>query len=221
MTQSARREANPDHRYVTPTEPQVFLRPLGTPIPLGFLGLMVATSSIAALQLGWIPVSESHTVALSALLFAVPLQALASVLGFWSRDPIAGTGIGVLAGTWALLGFSLHTSPPGASSAGLGVMLFAASAALLVPVLSGRKKMVASLVMLVAAARFAVTGVYEVTGSSGWQTTAGWVGIGLGAVALYGALAFELEGSFERTLLPTGRTSPVPSHGEPGVRRVL
>ncbi len=47
---------------------------------------------------------QGRTAALAALLFAVPLQLVASVFGFLSRDPVAGTGMGVLSGTWAVTG---------------------------------------------------------------------------------------------------------------------
>jgi uncharacterized protein len=53
--------------------------------------------------------------------------------------------------------------------------------------------------------RIAVTGAYELTGSPAWRSAAGWVGLALGALALYAALALELEGSERRTVLPLGR----------------
>ncbi|WP_336923498.1 hypothetical protein [Aquipuribacter sp. SD81] len=83
---------------------RIVLRPIGTPLPLGFLGLFVATTAFAVLQLDWLPEDQGRLVALGALLFTVPLQALASVFGFLARDPVAGTGMAVLSGTWALVG---------------------------------------------------------------------------------------------------------------------
>jgi hypothetical protein len=59
--------------------------------------------------------------------------------------------------------------------------------------------------MCLAGLRFAVTGAYELTGSAAWKTAAGWVGLALGALALYAALALELEGSERRTVLPLAR----------------
>lgn len=57
----------------------------------------------------------------------------------------------------------------------------------------------------VSARCLAVTGVGELTGSSGWLTAAGWVGVTLGLIASYAALAFELEDVRHRTVLPVGR----------------
>lgn len=185
---------------------RVVLRPLATPLPLGFLALMVATSGFSALQLGWVPAAEAHDIALAALVLAPPLQLLAAGFGFLARDPVAGTGMALLAGTWALLGLTTELSPPGSTSPALGVLLIAAGVALLVPTVAGFAKPAAALVMGVAAARFAVTGWYELSASATAKSVAGWVGIALGAVALYGAFALELEGSLRRTVLPVGRS---------------
>jgi predicted RNA polymerase sigma factor len=122
---------------------------------------------------------------------------------------------------------------PGAS-AGLGVILLASAAAMLVPALAGHDKAVASAVMALSAARFAVTGIAELTGDKPWMTTAGWTGIALAALSLYAALAFELEGTTKRDVLPLLRrgkaaaavdASPQQAVGdlarEPGVREQL
>ena len=80
---------------------RVVLRPLATPLPLGFLALVLATTTFAALQLGWIPPEQGRVAAITAVAATVPLQLLASVVGFLARDPVAATGMGVLTGTWA------------------------------------------------------------------------------------------------------------------------
>jgi uncharacterized protein len=76
-------------------------------------------------QLGWVPPAEGRLAALTVIAAAVPLQLLASVMGFLARDPVAATGMGVLAGTWGVVGLTTYTSPPGATSRGLGMLLFA------------------------------------------------------------------------------------------------
>jgi uncharacterized protein len=185
---------------------RIVLRPLATPLPLGFLALALATTLFSAVQLGWIPPDQGRIAGLTAVAATAPLQLLASVYGFQSRDPVAATGMGVLAGTWAVAGATTLTSPPGASSAGLGVLLLVAGPAMLVPAAAAfASKVVPAVVMATAASRFVVTGVYELTGSTAWKTAAGWVGVVLALVALYAALALELEGARERTVLPVGR----------------
>ena len=217
-----------------PPATRVVLRPLATPLPLGFLALLLATVAFSAVQLGWVPVAQGRVAALTALAATVPLQLLVAVIGFLTRDPVAATGMGVLAGTWATVGLTTLTSPPGTTSPGLGVLLITAGIAMLVPAAAATTKLVPAAVMATAGIRFAVTGGYELTGSTGWQAAAGLVGLLLAALALYAALALELEGTHGRTILPLGRRgaaeSAVQGQGplsvkelarEPGIRPQL
>ena len=206
---AARENGRPSGATASPAAPtRVVLRPIGTPLPLGFLGLFVATLSFSALQLGWIPADQGRPVALAALGLTVPVQLVASVLGFLARDPVAGTGMGVLAGTWASVGLATLASPPGATSPGLGIVLVAAGLAMLVPAAAGRTKTVAATVMALSAVRFLVTGVAHLGGDAGWMTLAGWTGLLLAAVSLFAAAAFELEGTDRRQVLPLWRRGP-------------
>ncbi|MFP5253787.1 MAG: hypothetical protein ACLGH4_08315 [Actinomycetes bacterium] len=213
---------------------RVVLRPIGTPLPLGFLGLFVATLSFSCVQLGWVPQSQGSAVAAGALALTVPVQLIAAVLGFLARDPVAGTGMGILAGTWATTGLVTLTSAPGATSPGLGVVLLCAGVAMLVPAAGGRQKTIAASVMALSALRFMVTGIAELSGATAWMTGAGWTGVVLAAVSLYAALAFELEGTDRRDVLPLWRRGDARSAfeddeaaqladiaREPGVRRQL
>ena len=75
-----------------------------------------ATPCFSAVQLGWVARSEDSTVALGILVLTVPVQLIASVMGLLSRDPVAATGMGILAGTWAATTLATLTSPPGAAS---------------------------------------------------------------------------------------------------------
>jgi uncharacterized protein len=195
---------------------------------------MVATVAIAMIQLHVLDPTQGRVVAVGVLVLTVPLQVLASVLGFLARDPVAGTGMGVLAGTWATVGFTMLASQPGATSPALGVLLLCSAVAMGVPTLAATSKIAGMIVMGISAVRFAVTWVGHLTGSSGWLTAAGWVGLVLGAVAAYAALAFELEDVRHATTLPVGRrgagadtmTAPVEQElaelgHESGVRKQL
>jgi succinate-acetate transporter protein len=205
------------------TEPtaRVVLRPLATPLPLGFLALVLATVAFSAVQLGWVLPPEGRIAGLTAVFATVPLQLLASVMGFLARDPVAATGMGVLTGTWAVVGLTTLTSPAGATSRELGVFLLTAGICMLVPAVSAGSKLVPAAVMGLAGVRFAVTGAYHLTGSPHWKTAAGWAGLVLGVVALYAALALELEGSHRRTVLPLGRRGETRVADDPGVRPQL
>jgi succinate-acetate transporter protein len=187
---------------------RVVLRPLATPLPLGFLALALATTVFAALQLGWVPPEQGRVAALTAIAATVPLQLVSSIMGFLARDPVAATGMGVLTGTWAVVGLTTYTSPPGSTSAGLGVLLVTAGISMFVPAVSGLAKLVPASVMALAGVRFIVTGIYQLQAAPTWKSAAGWVGLALAVLALYAALALELEGSHRRTVLPVGRSGP-------------
>jgi len=182
------------------------LRPIASPLAVGFIGLAMATIAVTALQLGWVPPSEQPVVAIALLAFVVPTQAIASVFGFLARDGIAATGMGVLAGTWGMVGWVLATSAPGSTSDALGIALLVSATAMLIPASAAfTSKLVPALVLTTAAARFAVTGVYQVTGAAAWKQAAGWVGLALGVLAVYAAWATQLEDVLGRSVLPTAR----------------
>lgn len=223
-------------RQDQPPDVRVTVRPIATPLTLGFLGLAAATLAASGLQLQWIPVARDWTtVGLVLLVFPVPLQALGSVMGFLARDAVAATGLGLLAGSWLALGAATFTGQPTQLSPGLGLLLIGAAVSLLVPAVTGWKsKAVAASVMGVAAVRFGLTGAYEMTGSTDWRLAAGAAGLLLFAVAVYAALAFELESVNRATVLPTGRRGRgaialggsfseevAGVHHEPGVRQQL
>ena len=205
----------------SPAATRVVLRPVASSLPLGFLALALATIPFTALQLGWVAPTEGRVAAIGAIAATVPLQLLASVFGFLARDVVAATGMGVLAGTWGTVGLATVTSPPGSVSPGLGVFLVTAGVCMLVPAAAAGAKLVPATVMTLAGIRFAVTGAYQLTGSAAWKSAAGWVGLLLGIVAVYAALALALESTQKRTVLPLGRRRPAEEAGEPGVRDQL
>ncbi|QYJ02810.1 hypothetical protein KUV85_10710 [Nocardioides panacisoli] len=181
---------------------RIVLRPTGNPLPLAFMALAVATVGFSSVQLGVVGPGEEKTIALGVLVLTVPLQAFSSVLGFGARDPIAGTGMAMVSGVWALLATSTLTSPPDTSSRAVGVMLLTAAVAILVPAAAAHGKLVAGAVLAGSAVRFATTGMAELTGSSGWETAAGALGILLALLALYAAFGFEQEEVEGRMRLP-------------------
>ena len=185
---------------------RVLVRPLANPLSLGFVGLFFATTLLTGIQLGWVPLSATHMLAIAMLAFTVPAQSIACIYGFLTRDSVAATGLGILSGTWASLALVTLLSPPGGHSAALGLLLATAAAAVCMPALGAAPaKRLAAAVMFGTAARWVVTAVYEFTGSPGWEVAAGAVGLALGVLALYATLAFEIEDQNRRTVLPTFR----------------
>jgi succinate-acetate transporter protein len=223
------------HNGDAPQVARIFLRPIASPFALGFIALAVATVIASGTELGWIPSFQQHEAAILIIAFAPGLQLLASWVGFLARDAVAGTAMAVLSGTWLCVGLSLLLSTPGSHSPTLALLLFTAGAGILISaVIAMQNKLVPALVLLLAAARFALTGLSEWGYPAAWGHAAGWTGIALAVGALYGALSLELEAANRRTVLPTlrrgsGRLALEPRldaqldrvAAEPGVRAQL
>jgi uncharacterized protein len=185
---------------------RVVLRPIANPLPLGFLALAGGTLLVSALQLGWLEPADGQDVALVLLAFVFPLQLVACVFGYLARDVVAGTGMGLLAGTWLSIALVKLTSAPGSTSEALGLFLLLAGAAMLAPASAAASgKIVPAVLLATTAVRFATTGAFELTASPAWEDVAGIVGLALCALALYTALAMALEDARSATALPLGR----------------
>jgi uncharacterized protein len=185
---------------------RVVLRPVASPLPLGFAGLAVSSVTVAGTELGWIGPSDALHAGLIAFIFAPLLQVIACVFGFLSRDAVAATGIGVLAATSAAIGAVSVTSRAGTTSHALGTLLLVAAVAVLVSAtVAAAAKLVPAIVMGLAAARFVVTGIYEFVPDSGWKTTSGIVSLVAALAALYGMASLEIKSIRGAPLLPTLR----------------
>jgi succinate-acetate transporter protein len=183
------------------------LRPIGSPLPLGFLALGGATLLLSGLQLGWLPPTQGRDVALIVLAFAFPLQLVSSVFGYLGRDVVVGTGMGLLSGTWLAIALVTLTAPkPGATSDALGLFLLLMMVAMLVPAAAASTgKLVPAAVLATTSLRFGSTGLAQLTADSGWKHVAGIIGLVLCALAVYAALALALEDARGETVLPLGR----------------
>jgi succinate-acetate transporter protein len=185
---------------------QITLRPIANPLPLGFLALAAGTLMVSALQLEWLAPTDFQTVALILIAFVFPLQLLTSVFSYLARDVVAGTGMGILSGTWLAIGLVMLNSAPGATSDALGLFLLMTGCAMWVPASAAlASKLVPAAVLATAGLRFLVTGGYQLSGASSWQHIAGIVGLLLCALGVYAALAMTLEDARGRTVLPLGR----------------
>jgi uncharacterized protein len=189
---------------------RVVLTPIATPLPLTFVGLVLASLILSGLELGWVPRGETTLAGWVLLGVPMPLQLIAAVFGFHARSATAATGSSTLAAAWLGIALALINAKPGTfvPSHAVGMLAIGVAAALLIPAASDLRAgaPLAALVLVVASVRFALTGVTGLAESSGAQTATGVTGLVVAAVALYGAFALELEdNSIEDTLLPTFR----------------
>lgn len=188
--------------------PQVFLRPIGSSLTLGLSGLAVASVVESGLDLRWIAPSQRHEVGLALLSIPFVLQLIACVFAYLARDGAAGAALGLQSGTWLALGLSHITTVPPYRSGAIGLVLLASGGLLLCTAggVSLLKPLPAAIFAL-AAARFALSGIYQLGGGGTWRHATGIVGLVICGLAIYGVLAFELEGEMHRPLLPTFRRS--------------
>jgi uncharacterized protein len=108
---------------------------------------------------------------------------------------------------------------PAATSAVLGVFLVFAGSALLVPAIGAAfGKLVPAMVLLTAAARFFLTGLYQLSANPSLQYAAGVVGLVLLGVAFYAALALTIEDVRRKTVLPVLRVGAGKASLEGSVR---
>ena len=189
------------------TVARVTLRPIGSPLPLGALALVPPGVLLAGAQLGWFSTTDLKTLPVLLLGFAVPLQLLASVFAFLGRDSLVGTGFSLFTGTWLAFGLASLSSPPGERSHLLGVFFLAVGAIFALLCGGGLVggKAAAGAVILFGSARFILSGLYEILGSTGVEHAAGIVGLVFACIAAYVGLATLLEDNARRPLLPIGR----------------
>jgi succinate-acetate transporter protein len=193
---------SPPHSQTT-----IVLRPIGSSLPLGFFAFAVGMLILACQATGWIPVAEEKDGAMILIAFVFPLELVATVFAFLARDTLGATTLGLFATSWLTFGWLAHSAPPGSTSVTLGIYLFGfATAVLLLSTLSTLGKPFFSALLLLAAARMILAGLYEV-GAAGKPVyeASGWIGLVLSALAMYGGAALGLEDAHQRDVLPLFR----------------
>ena len=211
---------------------RIVLRPIGSPLPLGYFTVAIDNVLVSTLQWGVLPVADRRAVAL--IVFpAFIVQAIAGLLALGARDSIAGTMMLSFATTWLVDALVLYLDPPGAAAAlGIFYVVFAVFISFLLT--SALLKRALAAVLVVAAPRFLIAGLAEITGNHGLSQAGAVLGFLLAAVAMYTAFALLLEDSRDREVLPIGRLGAArqATHGnlavelrgierQPGVRRTL
>lgn len=183
------------------------LRPIGSSLPLGTFALVPSGLLLAGTQLGWFSIADQKMIPFLLLGFAVPLMAIASVFAFLGRDALVGTGFGIFSGTWLAYSLASLSGPPGQVSHALGVFFLAVGAIFVMLTGGGLAggKAAAGVIILVASARFLLSGLYELTNSAGVEHVAGIVGLVFVGVAAYVGFAALVEDSARRSVLPIGR----------------
>ncbi|GAA2791220.1 GPR1/FUN34/YaaH family transporter [Kitasatospora sp. CM 4170] len=184
---------------------RINLRPIASPMPLGFYTVGIASVMVGCFQLG---VFEDGRRAVGlAILPAFVLQLVVAVFALGARDVLAATLMACFSGLWLASSLVLVLEPPGGTEV-LGVLngTFAAFA-LMMAAVAGRKRAL-WLVLCTAVPRFGVAALANLTGAAWLGRVSGGLGLLLAAVALYTAFALMLEDMRGEQVLPIGRSGP-------------
>lgn len=185
---------------------RIVLRPLASSAPLAFFAFGTGTILLTAAQLQWIPQAQDKALGVFLLAFAAPLQILSGLIAYAARDAGLATIMMIFGSSWTCLGINTLTSPPGSHTALVGVFLLAvATMAALIGAAAVKARPLLAVLAALAVARYAVTGAYEIHGGTGLERAAGWLGVPIVALSLYGGTAFLLEETMRRTVLPLAR----------------
>lgn len=199
FTVSGSEKLEPDLRSMT----RIVLRPIGSPLPVGFFTVAIDNAMVSTLQWGIIPASGARAVAL--IVFpAFVVQTIVGVFAFLGRDSAAGTLMLSFATTWLVdaLVYGLHP-PGGAEALGIFSIVFAVFVAVMLT--SALPKRALAAVLVAAAPRFLVSGIADITGSQPVAQAGAVLGYLLAVVALYAAFALLWEDSRGREIVPVGR----------------
>lgn len=142
---------------------RIVLRPIGSPLPLGFFTVAIDNVLVSSLQWGLLPAADRRAVAL-IVLPAFVVQAIVGIFALGARDSAAGTLMLSFATTWLVDTLVLNLNPPGAAAAlGIFYIVFAVFVSFMLA--SALLKRALAAVLAAAAPRFLIAGIAEVTGN--------------------------------------------------------
>ncbi|MEW1859079.1 GPR1/FUN34/YaaH family transporter [Streptomyces sp. NPDC088194] len=210
---------------------RVNLRPMATPLPLGYFTVAIDSTIVSTYQAGLLPRNAEAAVAL-VLLPAFVLQIIVGVLAVFCRDATAATAMTSFAANWLVETLLYFVHPPQAQKV-LGIFLVTFSVFVLLVMLTALSKRALAAVLVVAVPRFSVSGVADITGNVDAAHAGAALGFILAAVSMYAAWALLLEETRGRAILPIGRRGTALAiqgdlasqlkniERQPGVRRTL
>jgi hypothetical protein len=79
---------------------RVFVRPYASSLPLGFFSFGAGMLLLGGQANGWLHQSDQHTVGILLAAFVFPLEAIATVFAFLTRDTFGATGLGMFTTSW-------------------------------------------------------------------------------------------------------------------------
>jgi len=189
---------------------------------LGFFAFAIGMFMLGVQSLGWVRGSEFDTVGFVLIAFVFPLELIASIVAFMTRDTLAATVLGLFATSWLLLGIVLATSPPHELSHAVGFYLFVfSSTTLALAIVAAVGKPLFALLLALSTARAILAGIHEFAGGQPLNGASGVVALTVCAIAVYGGLALLIEDVLQETRLPVFRRGAARSAMEGDLRQQL
>ncbi|HEY8076389.1 MAG TPA: GPR1/FUN34/YaaH family transporter, partial [Labilithrix sp.] len=180
---------------------RIMVRPLGSPLPLGFFAFAVGSALQGAFDAGWIPPPEAHAVAIALLTFVGPLELLACIIAYLARDTAGATSLGFFGASWMVSGSWLSMMAPDARSATIAVFAIVAALALvLLAIASAATKPMFSVVLVLATVRVTLLAAHHLGAGQAVNVAGAAVAFVASAMAFYAALALLFEDLKKRTV---------------------
>ncbi len=178
---------------------RIILRPYASAMPLASFAFGIGNVLYSAYLLHWIPKSESAVLAVMLLAFVAPLELFPSVMAFLSRDSGGATAFGIFGASWVVEGIQLLIDPSGQPSPATGIfLLLLAFCLIVIAVLSFKGKPLLGGLLTVAVLRSIGAALTEFGLRRALETTTAILGLVLGALAFYCAVAFLEEDLTQR-----------------------
>lgn len=185
---------------------RIFVRPMASALPLGFFAFAVGTVLLSAVELKWIPPGESKIVAALVLAYVAPLELLAAIFAFLSRDTGTGTTMAIFGAGWIALALQYLLLGTEATTTAMGVFMIQDSLAILaLGVVSFSAKPMMAGILFFAAVRFLLSACVQFGAGSVLGIAAAAIGLLVGLLAVYGGLALLLEDIKQKAVLPVFR----------------
>ncbi|MGW4568195.1 GPR1/FUN34/YaaH family transporter [Streptomyces sp. NPDC004561] len=186
-----------------PRAARVVVRPYGNPLPLGFFSFGIGMALLAGIGLGLITGEQVRAAGILLAVFVCPLEFLAAVMAFLTRDTGAATALGLFATSWAGLGALHIVAPSQRTSVAVGMYL-CAFALMLIPLaaVAFLGKTLLGAVLTVSILRAVLAAAYQLGAPEALELANAAAALLLVALALYSGTAFLVEDVRQHTVLP-------------------
>jgi succinate-acetate transporter protein len=230
----ARKANSVSNRMAHQEQTRIVLRPIASGMPLGFFSFGIGMLMLAMAALNVIPLHEAKEIGLVMVLSVFPMELIAAIFAFLARDSMSTATLGLFSVSWLTLGFFDIVTKPGAQSVALGIYAFGfAGAIFLLALLAIHSKPFFTVLLSVATIRAVLSGMYDVGGGHELLKISGYFALALMALAFYGGVAFALEDTKQKPVLPLFRRGAADEafggynkqlgrlEAEPGIRQQL